>query len=236
MTKELVAKAVAKRAADGDIIGLGSGSTSELVVKALAERVRLEGLSLFGVPTSFRISQVAAEAGLHVLQPGSVSCLAWGFDGADEVDERLRLIKGRGGAMLTEKIVAALCTEYLIAVTEDKLVKHLGSRFAVPVEVIPSAVHIVSAGLSKLGAATTELRPSSAKYGPEVTEQGNHIIDASFSDIRDTLEAEIKCLTGVVESGLFFGFATAVIYSKADRTVWRRHISQGTYIDERISE
>ncbi len=222
--KELVARAVAARAKDGDLIGLGSGSTAELAICELGKRVCAEGLKLFGIATSHRVAMLASEHGITVLSPFSPFRPAWGFDGADEVDADFRIIKGRGGAMLNEKIVASLVRYYIVIVTENKLVDCLGSSHPVPVEVIPSAYDFVREELLRLGATKVELREGSGKDGPVVTEHGNFVLDAMFLEIGRDYEARIKQIVGVVESGLFFGYADEILVSGADGVTSRRLI------------
>ena len=220
--KQNVANAVAARVEDGQVIGLGSGSTVELALEALGRRVASERLRIAGVPTSLRIAQVAAQCGIEVLSPYPLLKLDWAFDGADEVDPQLNLIKGAGGAMLGEKIIARRArTKFVIVVTEDKLVSRLGEKFAVPVEVIPDAQFDAMAQLTELGAISVKPRESAAKYGPTISERGNVILDATFEcgAITNQLEHQIKQCLGVVESGLFMGYASEVLYA-AETGVW----------------
>jgi ribose 5-phosphate isomerase A len=213
--KERVAEAIATRVKDGELLGVGTGSTVDLALRAIAARVQKEGLWIRAVPTSYETAFLCSQLGIEVVQPMSVREIAWGFDGADEVDERFRLIKGRGGALLKEKILAARCKAFTIIVDESKQVKRLGERTAVPVEVIPEAITLVEMGLRRLGAQDIQLREGGQKHGPVITEEGNCILDARFSIISDTLERDIKSLVGVVENGLFFGYATEVLCGSA---------------------
>jgi ribose 5-phosphate isomerase A len=208
--KETIARSVAARARNGEVIGIGSGSTSYLTVIALGERVGRDGLSIVGIPTSAELGFACAAAGivtstLQALRPD------WAFDGADEVDERGRLIKGRGGALLHEKAVMAMCPNTLILIDDSKLVARLGSRFAVPVEVVPYCVHHVIEALGGLGATEVTLRMAKGKDGPVITEAGNLLLDARFAAIDDSLEAAIAAIVGVVESGLFIGYRIEIV-------------------------
>ena len=143
--------------------------------------------------------------------------LNWAFDGADEVDSSFRMIKGRGAAMLAEKIIAERAEGRLfIVVTEEKLVDRLGSKFAVPIEVIPEAIMLVMPALRALGAAEVTVRKATTKYGPTISEHNNLIVDARFDRIEDDLPVRIKNLTGVVEHGLFFGYTNEVFVAKSD--------------------
>ena len=136
MSKALVALALAKRVKDGDVIGLGSGSTAELAVQEIAKRISKEKIRVTGVPTSHKIALCAQAAGVEVLSSITSVKLSWAFDGADEIDASFNMIKGNGAAMLTEKIIAkrAGSDRFLIIVSEDKLVENLGSNFPVPMK------------------------------------------------------------------------------------------------------
>ncbi len=226
-TKEKVARALAARVQDGEIIGLGSGSTVELAVERIGERIAKEGLRVTGMPSSQRIARVAADAGITVISPFVDLRPAWGFDGADEVDPLLNLIKGRGGAMLPEKILAKKVTKFVIIVSEDKLVSVLGSKFPVPVEIIPESLSIVKEQLLAMGASEIVVRESSGKYGPVITEHGNIILDVRFESLKATFEKEIKGIVGVVESGLFCGYSPEVIIAGADRVLSRTLDAKG---------
>ncbi len=201
--KTLVARALASRVKSGETIGLGSGSTVELAIDQIGQRIAREGIQVFGVPTSYRVALIAAEQGIQVLSSITATELSWAFDGADEVDGALNMIKGRGAAMLNEKILARRAKNLVIIVSDDKIVEKLGTRHPIPVEVVPEAFYLVQKGLKDLGAREVQIRNSSEKYGPLVTEHNHLILDASFDDIQPALEQQIKSLTGVVESGLF---------------------------------
>ena len=214
--KELIAHELARRVKDGEILGVGTGSTVDAALRAIGERVRKESLRLSVVPTSYQSAWACQDLGLTVLNPGFRGKLAWGFDGADEVDARLRLIKGKGAAMLQEKILAARCQKFIVIVDESKLVQKLGEKASVPVEVIPEAVILAEEGLRKLGATEVTLRNcTGGKHGPVITEAGNVVYDAKFSAISDTLERDIKAIVGVVESGIFTTLASEVLVAGA---------------------
>jgi ribose 5-phosphate isomerase A len=213
--KEIVAKEIAKRVKSGDVLGVGTGSTVDLAIDAIAKRCRDERLAISVVPSS-RESAIRCEcAGLTVLSPTTGAVLSWGFDGADEVDSKLRLIKGRGAAMLKEKILAKKCKKFVVIVDESKIVSKLGEKMPVPVEVIPEALSVVSNGLKELGALEVKVREGSGKHGAVVTENGNIILDAKFSEIDDSLEDKIKSLVGVVESGIFTNICDEVLIATA---------------------
>lgn len=209
--KEIVAKELAQRVQNNQVIGVGTGSTVDLALKEIGARVKREKLNLRVVPTSIQSAWRCEQEGLAVLSPLFSGEIAWGFDGADAVDDELRLIKGKGGAMLQEKILAAKCKEYLIIVDDSKITKNLAAHCAIPVEVVPEASSIVKLGLQKLGAKAVTLREGSGKHGPVITEAGNIIFDAQFYTITPTLERDLRAIVGVVESGLFVGYATEVL-------------------------
>jgi ribose 5-phosphate isomerase A len=210
--KEQVAKALAERVKNGDVIGLGSGSTAELAIKAIGERVRVEKLQIAGTATSLKVAQLAREVGITLLSNINPPSLSWGFDGADEVDPQRNLIKGHGAAMLTEKIQAHRCRgKFVIIVTADKLVKKLGEKFPVPIAVLPETIDLVSADLRSIGATEIVERAATGKAGQIFTEQGYVVLDCRFPELTKKLEQEIKLITGVIESGLFFELASEVL-------------------------
>jgi len=190
-----VAKEAVKLVKDGMVIGLGTGSTAALFIRELGNRIREEELTVFGIPTSFEAKMLAMqyEIPLVTLDEYDVDIA---FDGADEVEETtLFLIKGGGGCHTQEKIV--------VLVDESKLVKKLGEKFPIPVEVIPSAYRVVIRALSEMGGEAV-IRLGDRKRGPVITDNGNMIIDV-FMNIDDAieLEKEINNIPGVVENGIF---------------------------------
>ncbi len=213
--KEIVGAEIAKRVRDGDVIGVGTGSTVDCALEQIGKRIIAEKLSVSVVPTSYQSGWRCQEIGLKVMYPGYQGELSWGFDGADEVDANLSLIKGAGGAMLKEKILAAKCKNFIVVVDESKLVKTLGEKFPIPVEVIPEARSVAERGLKALGATEIVLRNAVKKHGPVITEAGNLIIDVRFPTIKPGFEKEIKSIVGVVESGLFMGYASEVLVGSA---------------------
>lgn len=201
--KEQVGKEIAMRVEDGDLLGVGTGSTVDAALRAIEKRVAAEGLNIAVVPSSYQTAMNCQQIGLKTLSPLFDGELSWGFDGADEVDSKLRLIKGRGGAMLQEKILAAKCKKFIVIVDESKMVDKLGSTFKIPVEIIPEALSLATKGLQALGAKDVTLRKAEKKHGPVITEQGNFILDLSFDEITDVLESQMNSVLGVVENGLF---------------------------------
>jgi ribose 5-phosphate isomerase A len=206
--KEKVAEEIAARVKDGDVLGIGTGSTVTLAVQRIGERMKREGITVCGVPTSIQTASQCEALGVRVLHPGYRGEIAWGFDGADAVDPNFWLVKGKGGALLQEKILAARCREFIVIVDDSKLAPSL-SNIPIPVEVVPEAQGIAERGLQRLGASLVQLRPcTGGKHGPIITEAGNVILDATFPQVSQSLEDGIKTIVGVVESGLFTRFAT----------------------------
>ena len=213
--KALVAQEIAKRVRDGEIIGVGTGTTVDAALEAIGSRVASEGLRVSVVPTSLQSAWRCQELGLTVMYPGYNGYLSWGFDGADQVTKERLAIKGKGAAMLHEKLVAKRCRKFVVIVDQSKLVDQLGVGCPVPVEVIPEGRVLAEAGLRALGATELSIRIGSGKHGPVITECGNIIVDATFPKIQASLEGEIKMVTGVVESGLFCGYISEVLVADA---------------------
>jgi len=196
---------------NGMVVGLGTGSTATYVVEGLAERVRL-GLKIIGIPTSERTRILARGRGIPLASLGEHQVIDLTIDGADEVERgTLNLIKGLGGALLREKIVAAASKRLIIVVDQEKLVDRLGDHTPVPVEVVQFGWEATAASLARLGARPV-LR-NAAEDQPFITDGGNYILDCHFACIADAarLEREIAMIVGVVESGLFVGRAEAVV-------------------------
>ena len=214
--KELVGKEIAKRVQSGQKLGIGTGSTVTAALQQIAKRIRDEGLKLSGLPTSYQSTWLCEEAGIEVLAPSFSGQLDWGFDGADEVDPNKRLIKGQGGAMLKEKLVAARCKSWVVIVDESKLVEKLGSKYPVPLEVVPESVSVVEAKVKEIGGCSSTSRRMSDKGAPVITECGNLILDVSFSQINDSLEDQLNSIPGVVENGLFLTWADEVLIGSKD--------------------
>lgn len=214
MDRKAEALAEAKRAAgyhaadmieDGMVVGLGTGSTVYFMMERLSERLR-GGLTIAGIPTSFQTALWARAAKIPLTTLDDNPIIDIAVDGADEVDPRLRLIKGRGAAHLREKCVAAAAKNFVVIVDEQKMVKELGAA-AVPVEVLPFTIMPVLNELSRLGAVPV-IREAVKKDGPVITDNGNFVVDCTFADIDnpEKLEASLASIAGIVESGLFCGF------------------------------
>lgn len=201
----------------GMVLGLGSGSTVFYALRRLGERISQGELhDVLGVPTSEDTTRLAYEFGIPLTTLDEHSHLDLTIDGADEVDPELNLIKGMGGALLREKIVAAVSRRLVIVVDERKLVERLGTRSPLPVEVAPFGWRIQMEYLARLGAQPTLRRR--ADSAPYVTDNGLYIIDCKFDGIDDpyALEASLNAQPGIVENGLFLGMADTVVVGTAD--------------------
>lgn len=208
--KTIVAKKIASKVKDGDVIGFGSGSTAYLAVLEIAKKVKDENLNIIAIPTSLEIQMVCTTLGIKTLTLNEQKP-DWGFDGADEVDSNKALIKGRGGAMFQEKLIMKASPKTYILVDKNKIVEKLGQNFKIPVELYPQSLTYVTDELYKLGSTEVVLRIAKAKDGPIITENGNYIVDTKFDEITNDLEQKIKAITGVVESGLFIGYPVEII-------------------------
>lgn len=199
---------------DGDVVGLGTGRAATAFVRALGDAVKA-GLRVTGVSTSQVTAALAAQLGIPLATLEEVSSIDVTFDGADEVDPRLDLIKGYGGAHVREKIVAASSRRLVILVGAEKLVPILGSRGILPVEVVPFGLPLCRRRLTELGC-----RPAvREQYGqPFVTDNGNQILDCSISPLSDpaAFERAIIEIPGVVGTGLFIGMADTVLVQDGD--------------------
>lgn len=209
--KRQAAEEAARIVPDNSIIGLGSGSTAALVIEELGRRAS-EGLRILGVPSSYQAALAAVKAGVPLTSLDEHPTLDLAIDGADQVDRAWNAIKGGGGCLAREKVVASSAREFIVVVDEEKVVETLGVNKAVPVEVLPFAATPVLRRLAQEGASPI-LRASGGKVGPTVTDNGNFIIDADFGPIRDVrgLEVRVKMIPGVVEVGLFLGMIDRLI-------------------------
>jgi ribose 5-phosphate isomerase A len=208
--KRAAAEAAVQLVQDGMVVGLGTGSTATFAIDALSRRHR-EGLQFIGIPTSERTASQAEAAKIPLSSFHEHRQIDLTIDGADEVERStLNLIKGLGGALLHEKIVAAASRRLAIVVDGLKLVDRLGARTPIPVEVVAFGLEVTQGALESIG-ATARLRQS-ATGADFVTDSGNRILDCSFGPIADpaALEERIKRVVGVVESGLFIGRANIV--------------------------
>jgi ribose 5-phosphate isomerase A len=213
--KRAAAEAAVQLVRDGMVVGLGTGSTAAFAVEALARRHR-EGLRFLGIATSERTAAQAKTANVPLTSFAEHRQIDLTIDGADEVERgTLNLIKGLGGALLREKIVAAASRRLAIVVDGFKLVDQLGARTPVPVEVVTFGLEATQAALELLG-ARPRLRLSKTNE-PFITDSGNRILDCNFGPVTEPpqLEERIKRIVGVVECGLFIGRANVVFVADA---------------------
>jgi len=215
--KEAAARASLRFVQDGQVVGLGTGSTAAYFIKLLGEKVK-NGLRIRGIPTSDRSREMAISLGIPLTTLDQCQEIAVTVDGADEVDPQLRLIKGGGGAMLREKIVASATKQLVIVADATKQVERLG-KFPLPVEVIKFAQALVAKRIAAMG-ADVRLRTDS-DGNPYVTDENNHILDCRFGEIRDPdrLARELSEMPGVVEHGLFIGMASIVLFARGNEIV-----------------
>ncbi len=235
--------AAAKRATryvqSGMRVGLGTGSTAAWLVKCLGEMVREEGLRITGVPTSSRTAQLARDVGIPVISLDEARWLDLTIDGADEYDSNLNLIKGGGGALLQEKIVATASDQMVVIADISKQVETLGS-FPLPVEVIPfgwqttkTLIEEVLIGMDVLGRSTSLRMNGDIPY---FTDEGNHIVDLHLNRIGNPrqLSLVLNQIPGVVENGLFIDICDVVVIGYGDGRVEIRDINKGSVEQGRV--
>lgn len=237
--KFVAAKRAAQYVEDGMRVGLGTGSTAAWLVRCLGEMVRDDGLKIKGVPTSVRTAQLARDVGIDVISLDEAKWLDLTIDGADEFDADLNLIKGGGGALLQEKIVATASDMMVVIADVGKEVETLGA-FPLPIEVIPFGWQTTKAlleetliSLDVLGREAT-LRMNGAT--PFITDEGNHILDLHLKRIGNARQMAmvVNQMPGVVENGLFIDICDVVVVGYGDGRVEVRDINAGTVEKERL--
>ncbi|XP_046911759.2 ribose-5-phosphate isomerase [Dermatophagoides farinae] len=206
-------------------IGVGSGSTIVYAVERLAEKIKNDGLIVTCVPTSFQARQLITKHGLIMSDLERNPQLDVAFDGADEVDEKLNLIKGGGGCLTQEKIVASAAKKLIIVADFNKRAIVLGERWkkGLPIEVIPMSYMLVKQKIESMFGGQATLRMAQAKAGPLVTDNSNFILDWKFPTIPaeewPRINTELNNIAGVVETGLFIGMASQVYFGNQDGTI-----------------
>ncbi len=237
--KFVAAKQASSYVEDGMKVGLGSGSTAAWLVKCLGERVEKEGLKIKGVPTSSRTAALARDVGIDVISLDEAKWLDLSIDGADEYDGNLNLIKGGGGSLLQEKIVATASDQMIVIADASKQVETLGA-FPLPIEVIPfgwqtskTLVEETLIGMDVLGRKVTLRMNGDA---PFYTDEGNHILDMHLNRIGNArqLSLIVNQIPGVVENGLFIDICDVVIIGFGDGRVEIRDINEGSVEEDRI--
>ncbi len=203
--KKNAALEAVKHVKDGFIVGLGSGSTAAYAIEEIGNRIKREGLRVLGVPTSYQAFMLAVKHGIQITSLEEHPTLDLTIDGADQIDGELNLIKGMGGALAREKVVAVASKKLVIVADASKRVKVLGeNNHPVPIEVLPFAAPLVVRKIREIGGKPA-LREGIKKAGPVITDNGNVIIDVDFGLIRKPaeVERELKGLPSVAETGLF---------------------------------
>ena len=237
--KFVAAKKAVDYVEDGMRVGLGTGSTAAWMVRCLGELVRTDGLKIRGVPTSTRTADLAREVGIDVISLDEAKWLDLTIDGADEFDAELNLIKGGGGALLQEKIVATASDQMIVIADAAKEVGHLGA-FPLPVEVIPfgwqttrALIEEMLISVDVMGRDVT-LRMNGDR--PFITDEGNHILDLHLGRIGNArqLAMVMNQMPGVVENGLFIDICDVVIIGHGDGRVELRDINEGTIEQDRL--
>jgi ribose 5-phosphate isomerase A len=221
LEKEAAARASLRFVHDGNIVGLGTGSTAAYAVRFLGDQVRA-GLKIRGIPTSVQTKELAASVGIPLTTLDEFQQIDVTIDGADEFDPQLNLIKGGGGALLREKIIASASRQLVIIADSSKQVAVLG-RFPLPVEVISFAQPLLAKKIAVLG-ATVKVRQD--KNGnPFVSDEGHHILDCSFGQMPDppALARVLSNMPGVVEHGLFIDLAAVVLMAKGEHVTEFHH-------------
>ncbi len=212
--KEAAGRAAAKLVSDGEIVGIGTGSTAYFAVLALGERVKA-GLKIIGIPTSIHTADLARSVGIPLTTLDEHPEIDITIDGADEVDPKLCLIKGGGGALTREKVIATASKEMVVVADSSKVVPVLG-KFPLPVEVIAFARTVVEWKIVSLGGSPKLRMNPDGK--PFLTDNGNQIIDCSFGQINDppALALTLSDTPGIVEHGLFIGLAKVALVGRGD--------------------
>ncbi len=219
IAKQAAGKAAAALIQPNMLVGLGTGSTAFYFIEALIERCRSNGLKISAVATSQASAAQATAGGIPLYDINRVTSLDITVDGADEIDHQKRMIKGGGGALLREKILASISREMVVIIDEDKLVDQLGV-FPLPIEIVPFANQLTLYRVGKLGYQGAFRRTSKGEL--YVTDNGNYIIDITFPQGCQSPEhdqAILRALPGVIETGFFFNLAGRVIVGKANGTV-----------------
>ena len=212
--KKLAAEAALDYVKDGYVVGLGTGSTMRYLLAALEQRVRA-GLKITGVPTSDETAELARKAGVPLLSDDDLWSIDVAIDGADQVDPQLNLIKGGGGALLREKIVAANARQMVITVDETKRVSVLGGAFPLPIEVLPFGWRNTAREIEQLVGKTIRRECNRHVFR---TASGHYILDLHIARIEDPaeLEARLNRIPGVIECGLFVGRTDVLIVAASN--------------------
>jgi ribose 5-phosphate isomerase A len=218
MLKKMAATAALEQIKDGMIVGMGSGSTVMHVIELVGQKIKNEDMNILAVPTSYDTAQLCISVGIRLTTLDEHPSLDLAVDGADEVDPNLNLIKGGGAALTREKIVGSAAKLLIILVDESKLVKSLGEKTPLPLEVLPFAITPVIRRLQGFG--KPQLRMSTKKLGPIVTDNGNFIVDLHNPKLTNysEMEKQLNNIPGVIENGLFVNMAD-IVYVGSEKGV-----------------
>ncbi|USK62051.1 ribose-5-phosphate isomerase RpiA [Peribacillus asahii] len=214
--KQIVGEKAAEFVKDGMVVGIGTGSTVFYTIQKLGQLVK-EGLSIKGIPTSVQTEELAKELGIPLTSFSEIESIDIAIDGADEVNSELELIKGGGGALLREKIIARAAKTFIVVADSSKRVEKLGA-FRLPVEVIPFGYEMTEKHIRAIG-LVPEIRLN--RENPFITENGNYIFDCEISEHvqPERLERMLNMIPGVVENGLFVGMTDLVITLDLEKNV-----------------
>jgi ribose 5-phosphate isomerase A len=218
--KKRAALEAVKHVREGFLVGLGSGTTIAYAIQEIGKKIRREDLQVSGVPTSHQALILAVNYGIPTTTLDEHPKLDLTIDGTDQVDGELDLLKGMGGALMREKVVASAAKQFVVVADETKFVEKLGINQPIPVEVLPFALSTVVERVKDLGGKPV-LREAKGKVGPVVTDNGNFILDVTFGAVDDLtkLDVAVKSIPGVLETGLFLGMADVVYLGKQDGVV-----------------
>ena len=219
--KEKAAESASSLISDGMVVGLGTGSTAEIVIREIGNRIKTEEFEILGVPTSLRTEMMAIECGIPITTLSEHPSLDICIDGADQVDSELNLIKGGWGSHTREKIVSYAAKKLVICVEEEKIMEQLTKP--VPLEVLPYAVKIVEKQVNKLGGKPA-LRSEGTRGGYSVTEHGNLVIDADFGVIHnpEEMSTALSSVVGSLEHGIFTNAAEVHVGNEKGVRVLKR--------------
>jgi ribose 5-phosphate isomerase A len=206
LVKKRAAIEACKQIKDGDIVGLGTGSTAAYAIKEIGRLIRKEKMQLYGVPTSRQTYLLAIENSIPITSLRQHPRIDIDIDGADQIDENLNLIKGGGGALTREKIIASASKEVIIIADESKLVKNLGKNYYLPIEILEFAESFVKTQIKKIGGKPfTRINKNTSELYK--TDNGNIILDIDFDIIYEPikLDSKLQSIPGIIETGLFIG-------------------------------
>lgn len=218
--KQRVAQHAAHLVQNGMIVGLGTGSTANYFIEALAERCTEEGLKVQVAASSVVSTIKAQELGLSLMALEHLSHLDVYVDGADEVTPDMTLLKGRGADLVREKLLAKASDAFWVLIDQSKRVEHIGQNFPIPIEVMPFAWRLVQASLKEIG-GQAKLRPNANGDGLAVTSHGSLVLDAVFESAEDCheLNDQLDAIPGIVEHGIFSGLATSVFCADTSKVI-----------------